>query len=78
MGNTKNLEDMGSPGSGRDDTGGGGTQATKDGLRLGGYEVLFPVKIIGPDYWGGQPGSKQGEETTNWPMAAGSQPYLCT
>lgn len=56
----------------------GGVQATKDGLQLGGFEVLFP----GQDYkfWllGGQPGSKQGEEATNWPMATGPQPHLST
>lgn len=59
-------------------TGAGGIQATKDGLQLGGYEVLSPSKIIGSDCWGGQPGSKQGGEATNWPMATGSQPHLGT
>ena len=35
MGNTKNLEDMSVPASGRDDRGGDGIQATKDRVWLG-------------------------------------------
>lgn len=30
----------------------GGVQATKDGLQLGGFEVLFPGKITSSGCWG--------------------------
>lgn len=55
--------------------GGGEIQATKDGLRLHGYEVLVLGKTKGSDWWGINLMQSNGkEEATNRPMAPGSKP----